>query len=84
LREFIEPRAKLLREGSLVEFPEREISEKTDIFGHVAQRFSAYQKSGSLHGAPFSYEGVSIRSNLERLQDTVAGLGRRAGRPGDP
>src|ERR1043166_2896976 len=53
LREFIEPRARLLNEGSLRGFFEEEVAQRTDIFGNVAQRFCSYRKTGLLDGEPF-------------------------------
>lgn len=58
LQEFIEPRKELLTNGSLTEFSESEASERTEIFGNIAQRLSTYQKSGSLDGVPFTAHGV--------------------------
>ena len=47
VREFIEPRAAMVRAGELTRFREVELSETTVVFGNVAHRFSAYAKSGS-------------------------------------
>ena len=58
LREFIAPRQVLLTSGTLTEFSESETSERTQIFGNIAQRISTYQKSGCLDGVPFSTRGV--------------------------
>ena len=58
LSEFIEPRDRLLNGGDLTEFSEREIWERTDIFGDVAQRLCAYEKSGVLKGEPFEARGM--------------------------
>lgn len=58
LREFIEPRSKLLGDGRLVDFHERERWERTDIFGDVAQRFCSYWKSGLLGGRRFEAWGM--------------------------
>jgi hypothetical protein len=44
LSQFVEPRRKLLTDDSLIEFEEAEISERTDIFGNIAQRFCLYYK----------------------------------------
>ena len=46
LGSFIAPREKLLTDGTLTEFSEWEISERTEIFGSVAHRFSEYRKYG--------------------------------------
>lgn len=55
---FIEPRQAMFRSGELTRFSEAELSEKTEIFGNVAQRFNAYAKSGTLKGIPFSARGM--------------------------
>jgi RimJ/RimL family protein N-acetyltransferase len=54
---FIEPREKLLTDGTMTEFSEWEVAERTEIFGSVAHRFSEYRKSGILDGEPFEGEG---------------------------
>ncbi|GAA4662283.1 GNAT family N-acetyltransferase [Streptomyces youssoufiensis] len=54
---FIEPRQKMLTDGTLTEFREWEVSERTEIFGSVAQRFSHYRKSGYHHGTWFEGAG---------------------------
>ena len=58
LKEFIEPRTKLLSDGTLIDFKEEEISEKTEIFGNIAQRFCVYKKSGVLSGVKFETKGT--------------------------
>jgi GNAT superfamily N-acetyltransferase len=58
LHEFIEPRQTLLTSGSLTDFSESETSERTHIFGNIAQRLGTYQKSGNLTGAPYTTRGV--------------------------
>lgn len=58
LHEFIAPRQELLTNGSLTEFSESETSERTQIFGNIAQRLSTYQKRGCLEGVPFATRGV--------------------------
>jgi hypothetical protein len=57
LQTFIEPRKKILTDGTLTEFEESEISEETKIIGNIAQRFSHYQKSGYLNGSYFEEKG---------------------------
>ena len=56
--QFIEPRQAAVDAGDLTRFREWELSETTHIFGHVAHRFSAYAKSGTLKGAPFEARGM--------------------------
>lgn len=58
LADFIAPRKILLSNGTLTEFCEQEISEDTQIFGHIAQRICHYRKSGQLNGAPFTATGT--------------------------
>ncbi|MGW9172926.1 DUF4440 domain-containing protein [Streptomyces decoyicus] len=55
---FIEPRERLLTDGRLVEFSEWETSERTEIAGDIASRFSEYRKSGTLDGEPFEGGGT--------------------------
>lgn len=69
LDELIEPRQQLLTDGTLIEFAEVEISENTRVWGHIAQRFSFYEKRGVLHGAAFHTRGVKTF----QLVDTPAG-----------
>ncbi|MFE2532132.1 DUF4440 domain-containing protein [Streptomyces sp. NPDC059371] len=56
--EFIEPRRQLLTDGRLVEFAEWETSERTEIAGDIASRFSGYRKSGTLDGRRFEGGGT--------------------------
>lgn len=56
--QFIEPRLASVRSGELTRFDEAELSETTDIFGNVAQRFSSYTKSGTLKGVAFAARGM--------------------------
>jgi hypothetical protein len=57
---FIAPRAKLLTDGTLVDFSEHEVEARTTVLGHVAQRTSIYRKSGVLSGVPFAARGVKV------------------------
>lgn len=54
---FVEPRKKLLSDGTLKEFEENEIKEETTVMGTMAQRSSRYQKSGYLNGRHFHEYG---------------------------
>ena len=56
--QFIGPREKSVSSGELTTFREVELSEITEIFGNVGQRFSAYGKSGVLNGAAFEARGM--------------------------
>lgn len=60
LKTFMEPRMKLLSDGSLKEFTEEEISAHTTISGNIAQRISNYQKSGYLSNAYFTGKGTKL------------------------
>ncbi|TGA86050.1 DUF4440 domain-containing protein [Streptomyces sp. MZ04] len=57
---FVEPREKMLTDGTLTEFSEWEVAERTEIFGSIAHRFSEYRKSGYLDGEWF--EGVGRKT----------------------
>ncbi|MGW2865459.1 GNAT family N-acetyltransferase [Streptomyces sp. NPDC001205] len=57
LDSFVAPREKILNDGTLTEFSEWEVAERTEVFGSVAQRFSAYRKSGRLNGEWFEGSG---------------------------
>jgi len=65
LDDFIEPREELLSNGTLIDFFEVETSETTQIFGHIAQRLSNYEKSGILNGTPFVTRGVKTFQLLQ-------------------
>ncbi len=58
VRQFIEPRQALVRAGELSRFREVELFATTEVFGNVAQRFSAYAKSGTMNGVPFEARGM--------------------------
>jgi hypothetical protein len=55
---FVEPRRALLSDGSLTDFDEEEISEKTEILGAIAQRTARYRKSWSASGDRCTGSGV--------------------------
>ena len=55
---FIKPREKILSNGTLTNFKEHELSERTDIFGNIAQRFSVYRKQGYHNGKFFVTKGI--------------------------
>jgi len=57
LETFIAPREKMLTDGTLTEFSEWEVAERTEIFGSIAQRFSEYGKSGFRDGEWFEGSG---------------------------
>jgi hypothetical protein len=58
LSTFIAPRQRILTDGTLVDFQEQELTERTDIAGSIAQRFCKYKKSGKLNGNSFENQGV--------------------------
>ena len=76
LKKFIEPRQKMLTDGTLTNFIEREIFAKTEIFEKIAQRFSLYEKSGKLNGEYFATKGMKtiqfIKVNNEWKMSSVA------------
>ena len=49
LQQVIEPREKLFDSGTLKDFVEEELFERTDIFGNIAQRFCLYKKWGLMN-----------------------------------
>jgi len=55
---FVEPRRALLTGGVVREFVEEETSEKTDICGTIAQRFSRYRKRWEQLGETRSGDGT--------------------------
>lgn len=57
LDSFIEPRRRILTDGTLTEFSEWEVAERTEVFGSIAHRFSSYRKSGFLDGEWFEGSG---------------------------
>lgn len=60
LDSFIEPRRKILTDGTLIEFEEREIYNETKIANNKATRFSEYEKSGILNGKKFTQRGHKL------------------------
>ena len=58
VREFVETRRTILGDGSLVDFDEWEIDQRTDVCGHVAARWSLYRKVGVKDGIAFDTRGL--------------------------
>ena len=58
LASFIEPRRKILSDGTLIDFKEWETGETTIISNNIAQRFTYYEKSGKLNGVSFNQKGI--------------------------
>ncbi|MFE3068406.1 GNAT family N-acetyltransferase [Streptomyces sp. NPDC059247] len=54
---FVEPRERILTDGTLTEFSEWEVSERTEVSGPIAHRFSEYRKSGFREGEWFEGSG---------------------------
>jgi ribosomal-protein-serine acetyltransferase len=63
---FIEPRQKILTDGTLTDFKEEEISETTDIHGSVAHRLCFYKKSGFMSGKLFETTGVKTIQYIKK------------------
>lgn len=57
LNSFILPREKMLTDGTLTNFRERELHHETTIHGNIAQRICKYEKAGELHGKHFEATG---------------------------
>lgn len=57
LTSFLTPREKILTNGTLTEFEEKETFEETKISGGIAQRYSEYEKKGFLEGTAFYIKG---------------------------
>lgn len=60
LKAFIDPRKKILTDGTLTEFSEWETGEETRITGNIAQRYSTYRKKGLLCGEYFEASGRKV------------------------
>jgi hypothetical protein len=58
VEQFILPRQALVDASELTCFEELEIAERTDVFGNVAHRFSAYSKRGTQNGVSFEARGM--------------------------
>ncbi|MEP7255080.1 MAG: GNAT family N-acetyltransferase [Ferruginibacter sp.] len=60
LTTFIEPRKKILFDGTLSEFEENETYQETKVINNIAQRYSEYEKSGILDNKAFKQEGYKF------------------------
>lgn len=60
LSTFMEPRKKILSDGTLTEFEEKETTAQTTLLNNLAQRHSTYHKSGIHAGQPFSQKGHKL------------------------
>ena len=65
---FIAPRRALLTSGGLTQFREWEVSERTELFGSIAHRFSSYAKSGLQDGISFSARGMKTLQFIRTAQ----------------
>jgi hypothetical protein len=66
VRDFVSQRQAAFTAGGLTSFEEHEVEARDDVFGGVAQRFSAYGKSGTRLGVPFTATGW-ISTQFARL-----------------
>ena len=60
IENFIKPREKILTDGTLINFSEKEISYQMEICGNIAHRKSIYVKSGIWNGEPYSGSGIKL------------------------
>ena len=58
VRQFVEPRQRMIDSGDLKSLRESETAEITEIFGNVAHRFSVYEKHGLSAGTMIDGRGV--------------------------
>ncbi|MDG5492901.1 hypothetical protein [Psychroserpens sp. SPM9] len=65
LGEFIISREKILNDGSLKEFSEKETFSNTDVNGNIAYRYSHYKKLGVKNSKHFEVEGVKSFQFIE-------------------
>ncbi len=87
VRQFIEPRQRVIDAGELKSFRESETAEMTEIFGNVAHRFSEYEKHGLSAGTTIEGRGVivdTVHRDPHWLENQLDGLGRRAARANHP
>lgn len=65
---FIAPRLALLTSGRLVDFRERQLSGRTELFGDIAHWFGSYAKSGLQGETSFTARGMKTLQ-LVRTRD---------------
>lgn len=68
LREFVEPRRKLLASGTLSDFRECEVSSEIDFHGRIAQRISRYEKAWTERGTHMRGTGTKLFSFVQMRQ----------------
>jgi hypothetical protein len=66
--EFVRDRQAAFDAGELTTFHETELSERTEIFGNIAHRFSPYAKRGMTNRGPIDARGV-ISTQFVRTPD---------------
>ena len=66
----------MLTNGTLINFCEKEVSHKTEVYRNVAHRFCHYEKSGELDGQYFESKGMKtiqfIKVNEKWMISSVA------------
>ncbi len=65
---FVRTRRSAVDAGELTSFDESELAARTELFGNVAHRFSAYAKRGTTSRGPFEGRGV-ISTQFVRCGD---------------
>lgn len=68
VEEFVRERQAAFDAGELLSFEERELRERTELFGNVAHRFSPYTKRGLTDSGPIDTRGV-ISTQFVRTPD---------------
>ncbi len=68
LASFIEPRQKILTDGTLTLFEESETAGQTDVSLDIAQRRSEYRKRGIFKGEPFDERGIKYLQFIKTSQ----------------
>ena len=68
---FMQPRVKILTDGTLANFKEQEVDHQTEICGNIAQRKCSYIKSGVMNGEHFEGEGMKLMQ-LIKVRDKWA------------
>lgn len=83
VRQFIEPRQRMVDSNELTRFKEVETAEITEIFGNVAHRFSTYEKYGISAGTAFEGRGmISIQFIMTATGWKISSMAWDDERPG--
>lgn len=64
---FINPRKKILTDGTMTEFEEYEVFNETKIIQNIAHRFSIYQKKGFYNNEYFEAKGTKFFQYIKTL-----------------